>query len=472
MNNFIKRSVTIYSFKDLVSQGRLSWDECISKIVNLGITGVELLGQLYFRECPDVNKEDLAAWEKMMWRYGTRTVAHDFFVDKSMYKGRSLTMRESVKILEEHVKFAAAIGCPIIRIGGTFNPELFRLAKPICEDYGVKLGVEIHNGTSSWILPSIQETINIIRQVQSPYLGIIPDMSMFQTRIGDNTICILFAKRNGVDPQTIRDLQKAYENESNEAYRKRCDRLIEAIPENEKAKRQGIALMRNAENHDPKELAEHMPYVIHVHGKFWEMTEDCEEPNINYKGVLPVLVRGGYDGYISAEYEAILPPEADAFLPQERFQKMLNKYLGAYPAFPKPEARPGNDTACLSNKGYRNRRNEKGDVTGVEIYVRSDYYRGVPLCLVEDVEVKIDGVSYGKDKIGFEIDGEFFSFDQMSTVTAFYWNFGHLATVVIDLPGGLDESKKHEVYFSYHIRTYYVPFYWGGEATLQLDAIK
>jgi hypothetical protein len=66
MGNFIKRGVTIYSFKELVSEGRLSWEECIAAIVNMGITGVELLGQLFFRECPEVNREDNEKWQKMM----------------------------------------------------------------------------------------------------------------------------------------------------------------------------------------------------------------------------------------------------------------------------------------------------------------------------------------------------------------------------------------------------------------------
>jgi sugar phosphate isomerase/epimerase len=474
MGNFIKRSVTIYSFKDMVSQGRLSWEECVGKIVNLGITGVEFLGQLYFRECPELNKEDEAAWKKMMWRYGTKTVAHDFFVDKYMYRGRALTLREGVKIIEAHARFAAAIDCPIIRIGGTFDPELFRLAKPICEDLNVKLGVEIHNGSSSWILPEIQETINVIRQMNSPWLGIIPDMSMFQTRIGDNTMAGFLAKRNGLDPRLMKDLQKAYENESNEAFRARCDRLIAELPESEQGKRAAIFNMRRCENHDPKELAEHMPYVIHVHGKFWEMDENCEEPNINYKDVLPILVQAGYDGYISAEFEGMLPPGADAFEPQIRYQKLLDRYLGgAYPSFPDPAVRPAvEDAACLSSRGYKNRKNEKGEITGVEVYARSDYYRGVPLCLVENVELTIDGVHYGPDKISFEIDGEVFTFAQMATVTAFYWNYGHLAAVIVDLPGGLDERVKHKVYFKYSLRTYYLPFQWGGEADLTLDAVK
>jgi hypothetical protein len=472
MSNFIKRSVTIYSFKEMVSEGRLTWDECIGKITNLGITGVELLGQIYFRECPAINAEDVASWKKMMWRYGTKTIAHDFFVDKFMYRGRALARKEGIKVIEDHIKFAAAIDCPIIRIGGTFDPELFRLAAPICEDYDVKLGVEIHNGSSSWILPEIQETINIIKQLDTPYLGIIPDMSMFQKKILDASMGVRLALQNHVDPQLVKDLQKAYENESNEAFRDRCDKLMEA--ESDPGKRLGIFNIRRSENHDPKELAELMPIVIHVHGKFWDMDENCEEPSINYSGVLPVFTQGAYEGYISAEFEGMLLPGQDPFEPQRRYQKMLDKYLGAsYPSFPDAVPRPSiEDIQCLSSRGYKNRKDTGGKITGVELYARSSYYRGIPLCLIEDVAVKIDGVSYGTDKISFEIDGEVFSFEQMATVTAFYWNYGHLATVIVDLPGGLDEGRKHEVYFKYVLRTYYLPFQWSGEATLMLDTCK
>ncbi|MDR1904125.1 MAG: sugar phosphate isomerase/epimerase [Treponema sp.] len=471
MSNYIKRGVTIYSFKELVSEGRLTWDECIGKIVNLGITGVELLGQLFFRECPEVNREDNEVWQKMMWRYGTKTVAHDFFVDKTMFKGRELTLREGARIIENHVKFAAAINCPIIRIGGTFNPELFRLAAPVCEDYGVKLGVEIHSGASSWVLPVIQDLINIIKQVNSPYLGIIPDMSMFQTRLLDNHMSVFAARRAGLSEEKINDMKKAFEQESLADYRALC--LKQMKEASDEATRRAMGMFSYVEKHDPKELEELMPLVIHVHGKFWEMDENNVETQINYKDVLPVFVKAGYDGYISAEFEGGLKPGQDPFEPQRRFQKMLDTYLGSsYPSFPDVEARPpAEDIQCLSSKGFKNRKNAKGEITGIELYARSSYYRGVPLCLVENVEVKIDGVSYGTEKISFEIDGEVFMFAKMASVTAFYWNYGHLATVIVDLPGGLDEDKKHDVYFKYSLRTYYLPFQWSGEAVLKLGAI-
>ena len=226
MGHFIKRGVTIYSFKEMVATGQMTWGDCIARLTAMGVTGMELLGQLFFRNCPEVNQEDLANWKEMMWRYGTKTVAHDFFVDTTMIKGRDLTLRESVEVLKRHVQFAAAIDCPIIRIGGTFDPELFRQAKPICEEYGVTLGVEIHNGSSSWILPSIQKTLDIIAQADTPYLGIIPDMSMFVERIVDSTYFVQGALRQGVDREFIEFMKKMYLEVSNEEYRDRCDKLL------------------------------------------------------------------------------------------------------------------------------------------------------------------------------------------------------------------------------------------------------
>ena len=73
---------------------------------------------------------------------------------------------------------------------------------------------------------------------------------------------------------------------------------------------------------------------------------------------------------------------------------------------------------------------------------------------------------------GHRKDGETFTFEQMATVQAFYWNYGYLAGIQVDLPGGLDESVEHEITLQYELRTYYLPFNSGGKATLKLKAIQ
>lgn len=470
MVNFIKRGVTVYSFKEKVTLGELTWEDCIAAMSNMGVQGIEFLGQLFFRNCPDINTEDVENWKHLMWKYGTKTVAHDFFVDKTMFKNRNLTLRESVDIVRRHVQFAKAVDCPIIRIGGTFDPELFRQAAPICEEYGVKLGVEIHNGSSSWILPSIQKTIEIINQVNSPYLGIIPDMSMFVKHIQDSAYFVRAAHAAGVREDLIQFMKEAYENESNEDYRARCDRMLEQT--SDKAEQNFIIQCRRTEYHDPRELLIHMPYILHIHGKFWEMDENCEETSIDYPNILPVLVEGGYEGYISAEYEGG-PVDGDPFEPLRRYQKMLDRYLGEYPGYPMPKpGAPATDVQVLSNKGFKNRYDSEGNCTGFEVYARCFYYRGIPLCLVDDCQLTVDGEHFGTDKISFGVEGEEFRFEEMSTIQAYYWNYGHLATIIVDKPGGLDETKEHTFEYSHRLRTYYLPFNHTGHAVVTMGVKK
>ncbi|MCQ2558472.1 MAG: sugar phosphate isomerase/epimerase [Oscillospiraceae bacterium] len=475
MNSFIKRGVTIYSFRDLVRSGQFTWGECIGEMANLGITGMEMLGQLFFRNCPDINPEDLAKWNELMWTYGAKTVAHDFFVDKYMFKGRSLTLRESLEVLERHIKFAAGINCPIIRIGGTFDPELFRLAAPICEDNNVKLGVEIHNGSSTFDLPEIQKTIEIIRQSGSKYIGIIPDMSLFVQDVSSpNSYFMRGAIMNGASQSMIDEVCKIYREESGgnrAAFEAHMTKFMEGLTN--PAEKMLAFQVRRSENHDPKELIEHLPYIFHVHGKFWEMNEDCVEPSIGdkYPQVMKILADGGYKGYISAEYEGG-PIPGDPFLPFKRYSKMLDNALGTYPSYEEPVQKPiGEWGKSVSSRGYKNIKDAEGNITGFEIYAKSSYYRGVPLCLVDSCSVEVDGEKFDESVISFRVDGQEFKFEEMANVQSFYWNYDYEVSVIVKKPGGLDPSVPHNFVYDHKIRTYYLPFYWGDHVEITLNAI-
>ena len=54
---------------------------------------------------------------------------------------------------------------------------------------------------------------------------------------------------------------------------------------------------------DPRDLIPYLPYVFHMHAKFWGVSDDLEEGSIPYDSVVKALNEGGYDGYLSAEYE-------------------------------------------------------------------------------------------------------------------------------------------------------------------------
>jgi hypothetical protein len=63
-----------------------------------------------------------------------------------------------------------------------------------------------------------------------------------------------------------------------------------------------------------------VPQVIHIHGKFYDFDEDGNETAIPYDEILPVFQQGGYQGYMSSEWEGHLYSRVDAF-------EMVGKHL-------------------------------------------------------------------------------------------------------------------------------------------------
>ncbi|MBB5264633.1 sugar phosphate isomerase/epimerase [Catenibacillus scindens] len=454
----IKRAVTIYSWHRQVEAGLLTWDDCVKAAVKMGCNGIELLGQLYFRYCPEALQEDIDAWEAMMWKYGTKMICHDFFVDMTMYAHRRLTVKEGVDIIRRHALFAKKLHCPIIRLGGTALPEITKAAIPVLEDIGVKMGQELHNGASSFAMPWTQELLDVIAQSGSKYVGIIPDMSMFTKHIGQRNINAGIAQ--GVDEKLAYEVADMFEKVSNEDFRKYCSEQIERADNN--ATKDWLSMIYRMEYFDPSILKELAPYIVHCHGKFYEMDDNNEETTIDYPGIIKALVEGGYNGYISAEYEGS-PINNDTFEPFRRYQKMLDKYLGKYPDanYPEwPNAQPmGGGGFFTPNQqaieGTLANWYDDGECTGFCVDVRSYYYRGVPLALFESAYVNVDGEVYGPDSMRVLVDGEMFEFKDMCDVTLHYWNKGYPAKLIIRKPGGLSKGV-HDISAIAEIRAYYM----------------
>lgn len=454
----IKRGVTIYSWHRQVEAGVLTWDDCIKAAVKMGCNGIELLGQLYFRYCPEVLQEDIDSWEALMWKYGTKMICHDLFVDMTMYGHRRLTVKEGVDIIRRHALFAKKLHCPVIRLGGTALPEITKAAIPVLEEIGIKMGQELHNGASSFAMPWTQELLEVIEKSGSEYIGIIPDMSMFTKHIGERNIKAGIAQ--GVDEGLARDVADMFEKVSNEDFRAYCTEQMEKASCD--AAKNWISMVRRMEYFEPSILTKLAPYIVHCHGKFYEMDDNNEETTIDYPGIIKALLDGGYNGYISAEYEGA-PINNDTFEPFRRYEKMLDKYLGKYPEanYPEwPDARPVEGGGFFGPvqqavEGTLENWYDNGICVGFSVDVRSFYYRGVPLALFESAYVKVDGEVYGPEKMCVKVDGEMFEFKDMCDVTLHYWNKGCPAKLLIKKPGGLSRGE-HEVSAIAEIRAYYM----------------
>jgi len=99
------------------------------------------------------------------------------------------------------------------------------------------------------------------------------------------------------------------------------------------------------------------------------------------------------------------------------------------------------DRFIIHDKGFRNFY-EKGKPMGFRINARINYYRGIPLSMVDDVQVTVDGEKFTTDDMTFIINGIRYSFSEMNEISNINWFFGDDMTIEIHKEGGLRPGKK------------------------------
>ncbi len=110
----------------------------------------------------------------------------------------------------------------------------------------------------------------------------------------------------------------------------------------------------------------------------------------------------------------------------------------------------------ILQRGFKNLPKDE-NATGFQILVKSAYYRGVALSLIEDVEVIVDGERFERSKISFRTGERTYRLDQMEQIADVHWPWLEPAAVVVDKPGGL-KPGVHDVMVVVKLRISYMPF--------------
>lgn len=115
---------------------------------------------------------------------------------------------------------------------------------------------------------------------------------------------------------------------------------------------------------------------------------------------------------------------------------------------------------------FRNITGADGETVGFEVDTRIPYYRGIPLSMVDAVEVLVDGEAVPAEDIRFTADGgaHWFTLEEMWTVATFRWEYKNEATVRVLRAGGLP-AGEHAVTVRIQVRVAYIPVPVGGEMT-------
>ena len=309
-----KLGVTLHSFANEYCSLQWSLDDLMFMTKDLG-GGLEIVGPSHQRGFPFVTDEYEATFKSAVNRYGLTPTSYGSYADPYMLPNRDLTPDELVDYTLPQIHGAKRLGFPIVRLQH-FTAEVIERLLPTAERLGIKLGWELH-------VPMTLEDarthflFSLVEKHQSEFLGIIPDAGIFANNVSPLHIAEGIA--SGVSPE-VADLVKAswYENISLEEVLLRA-----GSPEPQSVTGSWIGYVWDSFGHsDPAGMLEIMDWIIHFHGKFFEI-ENGIEPNLRYQEIVATLIDGGYQGWLSSEFEGATP---NSFVTLQQHQAMIRGF--------------------------------------------------------------------------------------------------------------------------------------------------
>ncbi len=321
----IKRGVSLYSYQYETFLRKMTLDDCIAHAAGLGARGIEVVSEQSFTHFPDVPQAEIDGFFASLEKHGAYAECHDMFLDTKLYKHRKLNVDEMVASMQRDLRFAHRLGCKTMRIIVNTPPEVVVACVPLAEELDIRMGIEVHSPfhfDHPWILRYTELT----RATGSDHVGYIPDMGMY-IRDYPPVFRDRFL-RMGATPKIVEFILEAHKARVLPDYVLMDIRKMGANP----VDLQMAETLRHNIWSNPRRMLEFMPWIFHIHAKFYEIDETGREPSIPYDEIIPVLIEGGYTGHLSSEYEGQRHIE-DAFEVDgreqvKRQQQMFARLLG------------------------------------------------------------------------------------------------------------------------------------------------
>ena len=294
--------LTLYSASAEFRAGWYDFDGLLNRVAELGIgPGIEIVASQVLPAYPNVTDDFVRSWQRAFDKHGFTASSFGANLDMGRRRDRDMTPDEEYEFTQTLFHGAKKLGFPLVRIQSA-KPELLRRLLPLAEDLELKLAYEIHAplGPNS---PEIMKVRDVYAELDSPLLGFVADFS--STMHSMSPTLLRAVRRAGLDDEAVERLQAIWGTEA--PMRVRQEEFIAYLRgrDFDPARLGSFAhLAFNMHGHvSPKEWADIMPQIMHVHAKFYDIDEQGNEPAIDYPELVRVFVEGGYRGYWSSEWE-------------------------------------------------------------------------------------------------------------------------------------------------------------------------
>ncbi|MDO4285258.1 MAG: TIM barrel protein [Eubacteriales bacterium] len=298
----IKTCVSLYSLQNEYMTKRMSLEDIFRFMRDNEVDGVEFLPDQMMHGAPKPSEETLQEWDRLCREYGIQPVVADVFLNTNLYKNRTLTRKECVELLVDEIMLAHRLGMKMIRLVSMTPADVLEPLLPYCEKYDMKMALEIHAGLS-FDKQKTKEYIAEMKRLNSPYIGIVIDTSIFCERVP--RVMENYCRSLGTSQKPIDIVNRMFAEgkDGRDVYGPDGDFIPELKESLSSGADEMYAHFADGYEHEPFEIMDDlMPYIFHIHFKLYEMTKEGEY-SIDYKGLLSYLHDRHYDGYVATEYE-------------------------------------------------------------------------------------------------------------------------------------------------------------------------
>ena len=293
----IKRGVSLYSFQEEMFLGQMNVEDCVAFAASIGATGIEILPEQNMPNFPNISDREVEEWKEMMARHGCEMTCYDMFLDTKRRADRLMTDEEQVASIRRDLELCNRLGIKNMRVLIFVRPDILEQCVPYAEDLDVHMGVEIH---APWYLDHawILRTVEVADRLGTRHLGLLPDMGIFMKHYP--SVWRERFERDGVRPEVAQFIVDQHEDKIMAEY------TIYEVAVTMKGSPQENRMaetLRHAPYANPRRIRDFIPYFRHIQAKFYDMTADCRDLSLAYDEVIPELISGGWEGYLSSEYE-------------------------------------------------------------------------------------------------------------------------------------------------------------------------
>lgn len=323
----LKLATSLFSYAYEWNSGKYSLEDVIAETRKRDLgTGLEIIGFQSLRGFPYISDETEKEVKNLLDKYEFEPVALDANIDVGIKRHAKMSIDETVEYIKPQILAAQKLGFPILRCQTTAPAEVYQKLVPFAEKANVIMGIELHTPYSV-DHPSVIKMTEMFGQMQTHVLGFVPDMGTCMRAIPDALLTSF--KSAGVTDEMIALTKEIWHKDipTPAKFGELAQTLVPMGATPPQIGRLNMAFSMNGRQ--PVEAwKEIMPYVVHVHGKFYGFDENGDEPSIDYPKIFEVFQKGGYNGYISSEYEgSAFTDEFDAFDQVEKQHKLWKRIL-------------------------------------------------------------------------------------------------------------------------------------------------